>query len=66
MSEPKLSPEHEQAAQTVLDIMAAAPVPLSVHQAGQKALGALLQGLLPKAPAEATPEAPPAGPQLVE
>ncbi len=66
MSEPKLSPEHEQAAQAVLDIMAAAPVPLSVHQAGQKALGVLLRDLLPKAPAEAPPEAPKTGPELVK
>lgn len=58
-----LPPEQVNDINLVLEIMAAAPFPLNVHERGRAAVMRLAQALMPKAP-EAPPEAP-AGPQLV-
>lgn len=53
MAEQSLLPEQANAVNVILEIMAAAPVPLAVHNAGRKALADLVQALLPAAvPAE--------------
>lgn len=61
---PTLSKEQTDDINLVLEVMAAAPVPLGVHNAGRAALARLGQALLPQ-PAEAPPEPPAARPELV-
>ncbi|HET7111725.1 MAG TPA: hypothetical protein VFI41_12710 [Gemmatimonadales bacterium] len=58
MTEPTLPQEQAKDVALIAELMAAAPVPLAVHEQGRAALGRLIQALLPKAPAEPAPTKP--------